>query len=57
VFSGNGRLCDADTWKAFGLIHFPDQDDDEDDADIDQVKQGSFFLDFSKFEHSLNVNI
>jgi len=43
LFSGNGRLCDADTWKAFGLIHFPDQDDDEDDADIDQVKQGSFF--------------
>ena len=28
-----------DAWKAFGLIHFPDQDD-EDDVDIDEVRPG-----------------
>ena len=28
------------TWKAFGLIDFPDQGDDDDDYDIDQVRTG-----------------
>ena len=27
-------------WKAFGLIDFPDQGDDDDDYDIDQVRTG-----------------
>ena len=29
-----------DAWKAFGLIDFPDQGEDDDDFDIDQVQPG-----------------